>query len=737
MKKRLTAALLASTFLIVAGAGAPRGLAAEQEIKINADSIGGVVTSAKGPEAGVWVIAETGELPTRYIKIVVTDDKGHYVLPDLPKAKYKLWVRGYGLVDSDPVQVSPGVMENLTAMVAPSAKDAAEYYPASYWYALLHPPAESEFPGTGAKGNGISPMMVTQQHWLENMKEQCMFCHQLGDKTTRTILTPGDGVEAWGDRIQMARVDGDVAIGNHGADLSAQMQNNMAHFGKERGLKMYADWTSRVAAGALPQSPPRPEGIERNVVLTIQDWGHGHFIHDQASSDRRDPHVNANGPIYGMGTLGGTLEVLDPVTHKATTIDIPTMNGDGHDADAGVHADEIDAKGRVWMPSIYREGDEPAWCSDGSTPSSKLFPLTGPMYKQAAVLPVYDPATKKITVIPICAGGNHSGFTWDKNSTLYMSGDIQVVSWINTRVWDETHDAKKATGWCPMVLDTNGDGKITQDRTQWNPPTFTLMGDIGETGGGNSQEATAKATEKAKLDPTKDTVLSTYLYGMAVAPDGSAWLAGYVPYVPSGIVHMIPGKNPPETCKTEFYEPPLKDGKYAAFGVRGVGVDQKSGIAWAAFSSGQIGRFDRNKCKVTSGPTATGQQCPEGWTFYDLPSPKLDQTSATSDFAYSEWPDYFDVMGLGKDAHFFPTVNSDSVLAMKDGTDKLLIFRVPYPMGFYTRGLDFRINDAKTGWKGREMTATYSSSTLWHQEGGDGQNSKLVMFQLRPDPLAD
>jgi hypothetical protein len=166
-------------------------------------------------------------------------------------------------------------------------------------------------------------------------------------------------------------------------------------------------------------------------------------------------------------------------------------------------------------------------------------------------------------------------------------------------------------------------------------------------------------------------------------------------------------------------------------------VDQKSGIAWAAFSSGQIGRFDRNKCKVTSGPTATGQQCPEGWTFYDLPSPKLDQTSATSDFAYSEWPDYFDVMGLGKDAHFFPTVNSDSVLAMKDGTDKLLTFRVPYPMGFYTRGLDFRINDAKTRWKGREMTATYSSSTLWHQEGGDGQNSKLVMFQLRPDPLAD
>jgi hypothetical protein len=745
MRKRLTAALLASTFLILAAAAAPRGDAAsdtakpDSALKIKGDAIGGVVTSAKGPEAGVWVIAETSDLPTRYIKIVVTDDKGRYVLPDLPKAKYKVWVRGYGLVDSDPVEASPGGARNLTPKIAPSAADAAEYYPAAYWYAMLHPPAESEFPGTGAKGNGISPMMVTQQHWLENMKEQCMFCHQLGDKTTRTILAPGNSVEAWSDRIQMARADGDTAIGNNGKSLSGQMQNNMAHFGKERGLKMYADWTDRIAAGALPAAPPRPEGIERNVVLTIQDWGQGHFIHDQASSDRRDPHVNANGPIYGMGTLGGTLEVLDPVTHKTSTIDIPAMNGAPHDSDAGVHADEIDAKGRVWMPSIYREGPEPEWCADGSTPSSKLFPLSGIMYKQASALPMYDPATKTVTVIPMCTGGNHSGFTWDKDSTLYMSGDTQVVSWINTRVWDETHDAKKATGWCPMVLDTNGDGKITQDRAQWNPPTFSLMGDIGETGGGNSQEASAKAAaEKPKLDPTKDTVLSTYLYGMAVAKDGSAWLAGYVPYVPSGIVHMIPGKNPPETCKTEFYEPPkLPNGKYAAFGVRGVGVDEKTGIAWAAFSSGQIGRFDRDKCKVTNGPTATGQQCPEGWTFWDLPSPKLDHTEATSDFAYSEWPDYFNVMGLGKDAHFFPAVNSDSVLAMKDGGDKLLTFRVPYPMGFYTRGMDFRINNDKDGWKGREMTSTYSSSTLWHQEGGEGENSKLVIFQLRPDPLAD
>ncbi len=739
MKRQMIAALFASTFFMAAGTLATNAAHAADAIKMDGDDIAGTVTSAKGPEAGVWVIAETSDLPTRYIKIVVTDDKGQYLLPDLPKAKYKVWVRGYGLVDSDPVDVTPGNKSDLTAKVAPSAKDAAEYYPAAYWYSLLQPPAESEFPGTGATGNGIAPTMVTQQHWLENMKEQCMFCHQLGDKTTRTILAPGNSVEAWSQRIQMARADGDPAIGNNGKSLSGQMQNNMAHFGKERGIKMYAEWTDKIAAGALPPVPPRPEGVERNVVLTIQDWGQGRFIHDQASSYRWDPNVNANGPIYGMGTLHGTLEILDPVTHQVSKVDIPGVDGSAHNSDAGVHADEIDEKGRVWMPSIYRDGPTPKWCSDGSVPSSKLFPLTGPMYSKASALPVYDPKTKKVTVISMCTGGNHSGFTNDGDHTLYMSGDTQVVSWINTKVWDETHDASKATGWCPMVLDTNGDGKITQDRTQWNPPTFTLAGDIGETGGGNSQEANVKAASGApKIDGTKDTVLSTYLYGASTAPDGTVWLAGYVPYVPSGIVHLIPGKHPPETCKTEFYQPPKVDGKYAAFGVRGVGVEKDSNIAWAAFSSGQIGKFDRSKCKVLNGPTATGQQCPEGWTFYDLPSPKLDHTAATSDFAYSEWADFSNVMGLGANTHFFPAINSDSVLMMKNTDDgKLYSFRVPYPMGFYTRGLDFRINDPKAGWKGRELTATYASSTLWHQEGGEGENSKLVQFQLRPNPLAD
>ena len=79
-----------------------------QRVPIDNDDIGGVVTSATGPEAGVWVIAETTDLPTKFVKIVVTDESGRYVLPDLPKANFTVWVRGYGLVDSPKVKATPG-----------------------------------------------------------------------------------------------------------------------------------------------------------------------------------------------------------------------------------------------------------------------------------------------------------------------------------------------------------------------------------------------------------------------------------------------------------------------------------------------------------------------------------------------------------------------------------------------------------------------------------------------------
>src|SRR5438445_12992716 len=122
----------------------PAGLSAQQTtaevVRIGDNDLGCVVTSANGPEGGVWVIAETTELPTKFAKIVVTDDRGRYVMPDLPKANYNVWVRGYGPVDSAKVQTAPGKLVNLSATVAPNATAAAQYYPAVYWYAMLKIP---------------------------------------------------------------------------------------------------------------------------------------------------------------------------------------------------------------------------------------------------------------------------------------------------------------------------------------------------------------------------------------------------------------------------------------------------------------------------------------------------------------------------------------------------------------------------------------------------------------------
>src|SRR4051794_3179759 len=144
---------------------APGQLQAQTAVAIDNDDIGGVVTGPNGPEAGVWVIAETTDLPTKFAKVVVTDDQGRYVIPDLPKAKYKVWVRGYGLVDSPKQDGEPGKQLNLRAVAAPSAKEAAELYPGVYWYSMLQIPDKSEFPGkgTGPNGNGI-PEFIKSQH---------------------------------------------------------------------------------------------------------------------------------------------------------------------------------------------------------------------------------------------------------------------------------------------------------------------------------------------------------------------------------------------------------------------------------------------------------------------------------------------------------------------------------------------------------------------------------------------
>src|ERR1700684_518397 len=141
------AAIAIAAFLNAPSARLMAQQSAGAAVHVGANDLGGVVTGAAGPEAGVWVIAETRDLPTRFAKIVVTDDQGRYVVPDLPKAKYQVWVRGYGLVDSAKVDAAPGQHLNLTAVAAPDDASAAKYYPAIYWFAMLKIPDKDQFGG--------------------------------------------------------------------------------------------------------------------------------------------------------------------------------------------------------------------------------------------------------------------------------------------------------------------------------------------------------------------------------------------------------------------------------------------------------------------------------------------------------------------------------------------------------------------------------------------------------------
>ena len=759
MTSQFCRALLASTCFVAASTAwvYSSAAAAEATVPVATDGIGGVVTSTKGPEAGVWVIAETNDLGNRLIKIVVTDDQGRFMLPDLQKAKYDIWVRGYGLVDSKHVTSEPGKNVNLTAVIAPSAAAAAQYYPANYWEALLKIPAASEFPGTGPKGNGIAATMKTQQQWISTLKNGCHQCHQLGDNTTRTLLN--NSPEGWAERITKARAPGEQAFSDNGPAFSSQMQNTMSSFGRTRSLGMYADWTQRVEKGELPkEAPPRPQGVERNIVLTSVDWANGRYDHDNVSTDRLDPTVNANGLIYGVIGYWGYIETLDPKTLKMAELGyevVPNKSvrilGPVEKPDAFPHNPMLDRNGELWITDLGHNGppkptrvaapDRMPYCSDPSNKYAKYYPQPG---KTTTTLVHYDPKTKAVEGIPMCNGLHHLMFAGDRK-TLYFSGGgsvdgTSVVSWADIDVWKQTHDPQKTLGWCPMVLDTNADGKITPDKTQWNVPPRRAGGSDPEAGGAPPAARGEPAPAPVPFDPKKDTQIAGGLYGIdADISDNSMWAVKTSPF-PSGIVKFSPGANPPETCKTEFYEPgKLPDGSYEATTARGMSVDSK-GVAWVAFANGRLGKLDRKKCKIMNGPAvADGQQCPEGWSYYNTPGPNYEGVkNGSADFHYLMWVDLFDTLGLGKDVPIVAGSNSDSLLAFDTKTEKFNVLRVPYPMDFHTRGMDGRIDDAKAGWKGKSVFATYASQPVWHQEGGDDGLSgpQLVRFQVRPDPLA-
>ena len=311
---------------------------------------------------------------------------------------------------------------------------------------------------------------------------------------------------------------------------------------------------------------------------------------------------------------------------------------------------------------------------------------------------MFDPKTQKFTFIDTCYGTHHLQFGFDKDNILWTSGGGPVAGWLDTKVFDETGSAEKAQGWAPYVLDTNGDGKL-DDYTEPGQPQ----------------------------DPNKDMrIAGSGSYAVMPNPvDGSVWYTWNVFAGRGGVVRFDP-----KTKLSEVYYTPMP-----GFGPRGGDIDSK-GVVWVSLGSGHLGSFDRSKCKAPlNGPKATGDHCPEGWTFYKYPGPGFAGIGDNSaEASYYTWVDQHDAVGLGKDVPISTANEGDGFAALVNG--KMVSLRIPYPMGFYAKGLDARIDDANGGWKGRGLWSSEGDRTPWLKEGGKGSTPIAVHIQVRPDPLA-
>lgn len=643
--------------------------------------IGGQVVGEDGsPEAGVWVIAESTDVMSSdgrsfdvFRKIVVTNDEGRFVVPELPEGRYDVWVRGYGLLDSKPswnrpgsYPASPGTRDlSIRVQRAPTPREASRVYPASYWFSLLELPQADHFPGGG--DGGIGGAMESQAQWMGDLKLGCALCHQMGAAATRL-----PSQEAF-----------DVGIRK-----VARMAVAANRFGYPSLSGALGNWGERIRDGAVPPAPERPEGLERNLVITQWEIGDPvSFMHDLSTTDRRNPSVNAGGPIYVIDEGQDWLFILDPVRHTWERKRVPIHpdgeqiqeyfglgdpTWDGHSTFAGAYAHGssrphnpmLDDQGRVWLTTGTNGGLRPDFCPEDATVTS---------------FTMYDPETDAFEVIPTCFWTHHLEF--DADGVLWSCD----LGWFDPGAYDpdDPSSLERAQGWTRRAVDSNGDG-------------------------------------------VADTPLPTRSYGIYPSPDGSIWNTRPSPF-PGSLNYYDPGTDTHEVFSAPGH----------AHGPRGVTVDS-NGIVWTAFAgSGHLGRFDRSRCGQTWG---LGDQCPEGWTLWKTPGPTFQgfeprgpEDNANADMHYYVWVDRQNASGLGENVVIVNGTNSDSQLIFHPESEEWTTLRVPYPLGYYTRLVDARIDDPDAGWKGRGLWSNYSSMSLLHTET---RRAAVVRMQLRPDPLA-
>jgi hypothetical protein len=469
----------------------------------------------------------------------------------------------------------------------------------------------------------------------------------------------------------------------------------------------------RTAAGESPVAKPaRPQGSARDLVLTLWDWSRPTaHLNGLTGTDERRPTVNPHGPLYGALENGTDfVPVLEPARNRAHEMLHPvrarntTGQGDrpSRDGRGGDQAAVMDERERVWFATHIRAPQNPGFCGKGSThASARAFPLPA----STRQLSMYDPKSGRFTLIDTCFTTQRLAFAEDASHTLWIGGGDggqPVLGWLDRKRYDDTGDAAAAQGWTPFVLDSNGNGR----RDGWTEPGQPLAAD-------------------------KDQRIAIGLRGVAVDPvDGSVW--GTAAGRPGYVVRVAPGRDPATTALTEIYQPPAP-----GYGPSDGDIDS-NGVFWVALASGHLASFDRRRCKgALNGPAAaTGRHCPEGWTLYALPGPQVRDVSdaGSAEVGHAVWVDRFDVLGLGRDVPVATGNLNASLLALVGG--KFVDLAVPYPSGFFATGMEGRIDDPASGWRGRGLWANYTARTGLRLEDGKENRPRLVRFQLRPDPLA-
>ena len=570
-------------------------------------------------------------------------------------------MRGYGLVDSPRVSARPGQALDLDAVAAPDALAAARVYPAAWWLSMMELP-EGEH----------------SQQELGSSVTGCLNCHQIGNRATREIpggiLSAVDShLEAWDRRAAMG-------------PMGAAMAGAFRRLGPQRA--MFADWTARIAAGEAPaQTPPRPTGAERNVVVTLWDWGTEHDGRTDATpSDVRDATVNADGLVYGVVQPSDILAVIDPVEHRAATIpipsgapriltDTPTSPYYGDEPIWARASDPrsvaMDGEGRVWLTGRVRAPDEqPDFCTDGGNPYADYFPLevgTRQVF-------LYDPPSEAFSEIDTCFSADHNQLGHDER---FYYGFRDGVGWVDVELWDETGDAEASQGWV-------SDGHRHQRRRRHHP-RLDGAGRAGRSG------------------PRPPRRLRLLLAGRQRRRRQRLVLGQRArrqhPRAPRA------GREPARELHRRGLRAAAERHEPAALRQRGTASDPRRTRLAGLARQRPLRLVRPERVHGDERPHRHRAELSRG---LDLPPHGQAHLRERRDAdqlgrGYLTQIDHHDVLGFGLETPVYGVVNTDSLEVFLPATGEFVTLRVPYPMGFFSRSSVGRIDDPDAGWKGKGL----------------------------------